>query len=205
MFGAVAAYKLRHGAFQFSIVFPMQLLIGLLACIVYCQRPSTTTSTSAQATTTSTPSTTIGGTPDERAKACTDSSNLLVAQYKTCFAWFPNQATTTQDADNQAWNFVKCVCQSEWRAGSTSQIASSIPVCPAIPGISKGRQAAVASDCATGQSISQQMRIIASFNLRTNIKGKSYVPLSGLPPGVTSGTTTHYSPILLLLLASLLI
>ena len=179
----------------------MQIIFTLLVYIVSGQRTTTSTTSGAQATTTSSPPTTIGGTPDERAKACTDASNLLVTQYKGCFPLFPNQATSTQDADNQAWNFVRCVCQSDWQAGSSSQIASSIPVCPAIPGISKGSQAAVASDCATGQSISQQMRIIKSFNLRTNVKGKSYVPLSGLPPGVTSGTITQYSSTLLLLLA----
>jgi hypothetical protein len=45
--------------------------------------------------------------------------------------------------------------------------------------------AAVGVDC-YGDSPSQRMRIVQQFGLRTFVRGKAYVPLSGFPPGVTS-------------------
>jgi hypothetical protein len=95
-----------------------------------------------------------------------------------------------QEADQQAWNFVTCICDSNWKAGTPDQIRSSVPVCPAIPGITKGQQASVGADC-HGSSVSQKMKVIQSFGLRTFVKGKPYVPLSGFPPGVLSSDVSY--------------
>lgn len=130
------------------------------------------------------------GTPEQIAEACTNGSKALVAAYVACIPLFPTSAPSTKDADNGGRNFVTCICNSEWQAGSASQLASSVPICPAIPGITKGGQAAVSSDCAAGQPASQQRRIIMNFGLQTIVGGKPYIPLAGLPPGVTSGASS---------------
>jgi hypothetical protein len=123
---------------------------------------------------------------ETRARLCTQGSTTLVNAYKQCFPLFPSIAPSTIEADNGAWTFIRCLCATEWQAGSTAQVRSSVQYCPAIPGISKGEQAAVAADCSSG--VTQQSRIVRSFGLRTFVTGKPYVPLSGLPPGVTSNT-----------------
>ncbi|KAI8896515.1 hypothetical protein BC833DRAFT_597262 [Globomyces pollinis-pini] len=128
-----------------------------------------------------------GGTLLSRQTACTAGSTKLLDQYTACFPKFPQTAANTKEADSAAQAFIQCICASDWAGGSSVQAATSIPLCPPIPGISKGGQAAVAADCAPGQLVSQQRRIILQFPaLVTQIGKLSYVPLAGLPPGITS-------------------
>lgn len=131
------------------------------------------------------------GSLQDRSSLCTSSSNKLVADYTSCFSSFPIYAATTQLADNSALKFVLCICKTSWQAGSVEQIISSIPICPAIPGISKGGQAAVAVDCANmnQNQAAVPRKIIQNFGLRTIINNKQYyIPLAGLPPGVLSNS-----------------
>lgn len=141
------------------------------------------------------------GTLKDRGDRCTQASEKMRNDYINCYPNFPAKAKTMDEADAGAFKFVTCVCASSWRAGSIEQLQSSIPICPAIPGTSKGQQAAVAADCAPGQSIAQQRRIIQSFDLTTEIDGKYYQPLAGLPPGVKASSSPLHclSPMLIAL------
>jgi hypothetical protein len=184
--------------FVFALFFAMNLGIVLIHLVVgqgSSQPPSpslTTSLTPSSTISTSSPlptSSSRPGTQAERARACTQGSTTLVNAYKQCFPLFPFTASSTIEADDGALTFIRCLCATEWRAGSVSQIRSSVPICPPIPGISKGQQAAVAADCGSG--LSQQGRVVQNFGLRTFVQRKPYVPLSGLPLGVTSSAMSQ--------------
>jgi hypothetical protein len=133
------------------------------------------------------------GSLQDRGQRCTQASEKMRNDYINCYPNFPATAKTMEEADAGAFKFVTCVCASSWRAGTIEQLQSSIPICPAIPGTSKGQQAAVAADCAPGQSIAQQRRIIQSFDLTTVVGGKDYQPLAGFPPGVKASSSVSHS------------
>lgn len=139
------------------------------------------------------------GTLAERTALCTSSSQALVNAYKNCFVLFPTASESFEEADKKAVEFVQCVCGSEWKAGSLAQLSSSTPLCPPIPNVSKGEQAAVAADCVLKDSPGRQSRIIQSFHLITIVNKQKYVPLSGLPPGVTSGSSRSIQELWLVL------
>lgn len=126
------------------------------------------------------------GSLQVRVLACEAAQGTLVSDYTNCFAQFPLFANSTDQADSLTYNFVSCICASTWAAGSIQQLHSSIPLCPAIPGVSKGGQISVASDCAPGSPLDQQRKIVTTFGLRTIIGKNYYVPLAGLPIGVLS-------------------
>lgn len=202
------------------------LLFGIFQ-VLYAQNTTTFTLTSRSSTTTtmsqqasSSPtdiarpsvnssSISIGdGSFQDRATLCTSSSTKLVNDYTNCFSSFPVYAPSTQIADSSALKFVLCICKTSWQAGSPEQITSSIPVCPAIPGVSKGGQAAIAADCATinqNSTFALPRKIIQNFGLRTILNNKIYyVPLAGLPPGVLSSAVSMKSIISFMLSMALL-
>ena len=130
------------------------------------------------------------GSLQVRGEACTAASTILRDDYIRCFPSFPTFSESTDFADSQAQIFLSCICSSSWQAGSPQVAASTVPFCPAIPPLTKGNMAAVIASCAPGNSVQDQSKLIPNFGLRTIIKDKYYVPLSGLPVGVTSGGTS---------------
>ncbi|XJO77269.1 hypothetical protein BDV3_001871 [Batrachochytrium dendrobatidis] len=73
-----------------------------------------------------------------------------------------------------------------WAAGSPQVLAASLPSCPAPQGLSKGNMAAIAAECSPSATPNQRRMVVQSFGLNTTVAGAVYLPLSGLPPGMTN-------------------
>ncbi|KAL2913093.1 hypothetical protein HK105_207438 [Polyrhizophydium stewartii] len=128
--------------------------------------------------------------PDIDRANCEAAVKTLINQFGDCVSNFDLAYPSTSAADAAARNFISCICTTTaWVAGSPQILSASVPSCPAPDGISKGDMAAIAAECAPSSTENQRRLVIQSFHLNTTVSRKIYVPLSGLPPGVTSAAS----------------
>ncbi|KAJ8323644.1 hypothetical protein O5D80_007532 [Batrachochytrium dendrobatidis] len=130
--------------------------------------------------------TSIPSPPQQEALTCQAAVTTLVQQYSQCLDHFDLNYPTTQSADTAASAFVTCICSTSWAAGSPQVLAASLPSCPAPQGLSKGNMAAIAAECSPSATPNQRRMVVQSFGLNTTVAGAVYLPLSGLPPGMTN-------------------
>ena len=107
------------------------------------------------------------------------------------FPSFPKKVKTTEDADQKAWDFVECICSTEWAAGSVSLADASPPYCPPLKGMTKGEMAVVGYSCK--QDKNTQRRIPKAFKLQCMVEDLPYSPLSGISPGSISSQMSIFN------------